>query len=223
VNSTAQNSLRLFVTGTDTDVGKTIVAATLVRALGADYWKPIQTGSDDETGDTATVRRLTGLEAERAHPPAFVFAAPVSPHDAAAREGASIDMGRIVPPPTTRPLVAEGAGGALVPLAPAPGSPGSPIYMADLAAQLDFPTIIVARNRLGTINHTLLTIEAFRARSVPILGVILNAGDMTTNSTAIEQFGQTKILYEMPHLTTLDPIAIENIALDLQQKLGALV
>ena len=152
--------LRLFVTGTGTGVGKTVIAAALVRALGADYWKPIQSGArgiEDPKSDTYMVRTLAGLTPDRIHEPACTFAAPLSPHEAAAMEGRKISLGAIRPPATKRPLVAEGAGGVLVPLSPASRAKGTQIYMIDLMAQLNFPIILVAENILGTINHTLLS------------------------------------------------------------------
>lgn len=211
---------RLFVTGTGTGVGKTLVAAALVRALGADYWKPIQTGDDD---DTATVRRLAGLAAEQAHAPNFSFKAPRSPHEAADLEDAAIDLDALRPPATDRPLIAEGAGGVRVPLAPAPGAPGQAVYMTDLMARLAYPVVLVAANVLGTINHTLLSLEALQARDLPVLGVVLNAGDMTSNKAAIEQFGKTRVLYEMPHLTQVDPVAIDSVARDMRYRLAEVV
>jgi dethiobiotin synthase len=104
-----------FVTGTDTDVGKTVVAAWLVARLGACYWKPVQAGTHPET-DSATVRRLSGATPDRILPEAYVLAEPMAPHEAARREGIAVDMAKLVPPPCNRPLVAEGAGGLMVPL-----------------------------------------------------------------------------------------------------------
>lgn len=222
-------ALRLFVSGTDTDVGKTVAAAVLVRALNADYWKPIQSGTDveGESSDTKTVARLAGLSADQCHSPSYLLKAPLSPHEAAAREGVEIDLEAIFPPETTRPLIVEGAGGVLVPLSPGPGLAAAPVYMADLAARLGYPTILVAANRLGTINHTLMSLEALRARAVPILGVILNtglnAGDMTTNAAAIQQFGHTRVLFQMPHLSPLDAATLDRVAIDLRQKLEAMI
>ncbi len=217
--------LRLFITGTDTDIGKTVVATVLVRALNADYWKPVQSGTNSAEGtdDTQTVAHLAGLTQDRCHRPSYSFKAPLSPHDAAAREGVEIDLNTIRPPDTDRPLIAEGAGGVLVPLSPGPDAPGAPVYIADLAARLGYPTILVARNSLGTINHTLMSLEALRARAVPILGVILNEGDMTSNGMAIAQFGRTRLLYQMPHLTALDPSGVDQVAGDLRQKLEAMI
>jgi len=147
----------LVVTGTDTDIGKTVVAAGLVGALGADYWKPIQAGLDDET-DREAVMRLAPCDATRAHTEIYRLATAASPHRAAALDGIEIDTARLTPPHSARPLVIEGAGGLMVPLTPSE-------LQIDLFARWRFPVVLVASTRLGTINHTLLSIEALRARA----------------------------------------------------------
>jgi len=221
----AVNAIRLFVAGTDTGVGKSVIAAALVRTLEADYWKPIQSGAQtmaDPDSDSHAISTLTGLAPERIHPPAYSFAAAVSPHEAGAHENATIDLAAIRPPNTERPLIVEGAGGVLVPLAPGPGQPGRPIYMMDLIVRLNFPVIVVSRNVLGAINHTLLTLEALRLRGIAVLGVILNNGNMETNAAAIEEFGNIRVLHVTPHFDQLDPEAIDTIAAQLRDRLEAL-
>ena len=140
-----------FVTGTDTDVGKTVVAAWLVARLGACYWKPVQAGNHPET-DSAIVQRLTEADASRILPEAYVLPEPIAPHEAARRAGIAIDMERLVPPPGDRPLVVEGAGGLMVPL-------NDTAFVIDLARDLELPLILVTRSTLGTINHTLRSEE----------------------------------------------------------------
>ena len=147
-----------FVTGTDTDVGKTLVSAWLLTHLDAWYWKPVQAGTLPET-DSATVRRLAEVAPERILPEAYVLPEPTAPHEAARRAGIEISMAKITPPVTDRLLVVEGAGGALVPLT-------DTAYVIDLATELHLPVILVARSTLGTINHTLLSLEAIRRRGV---------------------------------------------------------
>src|SRR5258706_9195276 len=154
---------RVVITGTDTDVGKTVFAAALAGRLDGSYWKPIQSGLDGGT-DRDMVARLSGLSSDRILPEAYRFVTACSPHRAAAIEGVAIDPDRLTPPDTGLPLVIEGAGGALVPLAP-------DLLFADLFAAWGAPVVIVARTVLGTINHSLLTIEALRARRIPLLGV----------------------------------------------------
>ena len=193
-----------FVTGTDTDVGKTVVAAWLVARLGASYWKPVQAGTDPET-DSDTVRRLAGVEQDRILPEAYVLPDPLAPHEAARRAGLAIDMAKLVPPASDRPLVVEGAGGLMVPL-------GDQSYVIDLARDLDLPLILVARSTLGTINHTLLSLEAIRRRGLPLAGVVLNGPETPHNRAAIERYGRVQIVAEIPRLdplTSTSLLAIE--------------
>jgi dethiobiotin synthetase len=193
-----------FVTGTDTDVGKTVVAAWLVARLGASYWKPVQAGIDPET-DSDTVRRLAGVGPDRILPEAYVLPDPLAPHEAARRAGLAIDMAKLVPPASDRPLVVEGAGGLMVPL-------GEQSYIIDLARDLDLPLILVARSTLGTINHTLLSLEAIRRRGLPLAGVIINGPETPHNRAAIERYGRVQIIAEIPRLdplTSASLLAIE--------------
>jgi dethiobiotin synthetase len=143
-----------FVTGTDTDVGKTVVSAWLVARLGASYWKPVQAGNHPET-DSEIVRRLTEVAPERILAEAYVLPEPIAPHEAARRAGLTIDMQKFVPPASDRSLVVEGAGGLMVPLT-------DTAFVIDLADELELPIVLVTRSTLGTINHTLLSIEAIR-------------------------------------------------------------
>lgn len=191
---------RIVVTGTDTDVGKTIFAAGLTGALDGIYWKPIQAGLDSGT-DRDTVAHLAGLPSDRVLPEAYRFATPCSPHRAAAIEGVTIDPARLTPPDTGRPLVIEGAGGALVPLA-------LDLLFADLFAAWDAPVVIVARTWLGTINHSLLTIEALRARRIRLLGIAF-VGDANEDSeTVICTIGKVRRLGRLPRLDPLTPASL---------------
>lgn len=191
---------RIVITGTDTDVGKTVFAAALTGALDGSYWKPVQAGLDSGT-DRDTVARLAGLPSDRFLPEAYRFATPCSPHRAAAIEGVAIDPARLTPPDTARPLVIEGAGGALVPLAPE-------LLFADLFAAWDAPVVIVARTALGTINHSLLTIEALRARRIRLLGVAF-VGDANEDSeAAICSIGKVRRLGRLPRLDPLTPASL---------------
>ena len=181
-----------FVTGTDTDVGKTLVSAWLMTHLDADYWKPVQAGTEPET-DSATVRRLAEISANRILPEAYVLPEAMAPHEAARRAGIRIDMAKLEPPATDRLLVVEGAGGMLVPLTDTD-------YVIDLAGQLELPIVLVARSTLGTINHTLLSIEALRRRGLPLAGVVMNGPETPHNRVAIERYGDVTIIAEIPWL-----------------------
>jgi dethiobiotin synthase len=198
-----------FVTGTDTDVGKTVAAAWLVAKLGACYWKPVQAGNHPET-DSAIVRRLSGVD--HILPEAYVLPEPIAPHEAARRAGTAIDLARLVPPACDRPLVVEGAGGLLVPL-------DDKAYVIDLAAELHLPIVLVARSTLGTINHTLLSLEAIRRRGLPLAGVVVNGPETPHNRAAIERYGKAEIIAEIPWLDQLTPAALMAIEpeLDLAQ------
>ena len=152
----------LFITGTGTDVGKTLCAAQLYRQRGGVYFKPVQTGDDD---DTAAFRRLTGAGADAVIEPIHRFSPPLSPHLAAARCGARIDPNALkLPDPCPHTLIVEGAGGVLVPLT-------DDFLMIDLMAAWKLPVLVVTRAVLGMINHTLLTIEALRARDLSVCGL----------------------------------------------------
>ena len=206
-----------FVTGTDTDVGKTVVSAWLMSHLDADYWKPVQAGTEPET-DALTVRRLAQISAHRILPEAYVLPEPMAPHEAARRAGIAIDMARLELPATDRLLVVEGAGGMLVPLT-------EEAYVIDLAAQLQLPIILVARSTLGTINHSLLSIEALRRRGLPLAGVVMNGPETPHNRAAIEHYGQVDIVAEIPWLpevTRATLLAIEP-ELDLQKLARAML
>jgi len=187
---------RIVVTGTDTDVGKTVFAAALAGALGASYWKPVQAGLADGS-DAVTVARLSGLAPGRILPEAYRLVTPCSPDRAAEIDGVTIDPERLTPPAVDGPLIVEGAGGALVPVT-------GDLVFADLFARWDLPVVLVARTTLGTINHSLLSIEALRARGVPILGIAFTGDGVEHSETTIARIGRVKRLGRLPHLAPLD-------------------
>lgn len=191
----------VFVTGTDTDVGKTLVAAWLTQAWGADYWKPVQSGAADIT-DYGTVAKL--VPGAVIHPSRYVFQAPLSPHEAARREHARIDLSALVPPQTDNVLVVEGAGGVMVPL-------NEVALTVDFMERLGLPAVVVARSGLGTLNHTLLTLEVLRRRRVPILGVVLNGQKNPANRQAIEHFGAVPVLAEIQPLPAVTAAMVASL------------
>ncbi len=205
-----------FVTGTDTDVGKTLVSAWLMTHLDALYWKPVQAGSEPET-DSMTVRRLAGISADRILPEAYLLPEAIAPHEAARRAGVTIDMAKLEAPATDRLLIVEGAGGLLVPLTDTD-------YVIDLAAELHLPLILVARSTLGTINHTLLSIEALRRRGLPLAGVVINGPETPHNRAAIERYGEVNVIAEIPWLPELTRASLREIEpeLDLEKLARAL-
>lgn len=194
---------RLFVTGTDTDVGKTVVCAALLSGLEGVYWKPVQSGAKDGT-DTAFVRRATGLDETHFRPEACVFAAPVSPHLAARLEGRKIDLEDIrVPPvdPNTH-LIIEGAGGLMVPL-------NDTQFMLDLIRRIGAPVLVVAQSRLGMINHTLLTLGRLEQAGVPVFGVVVNGPPNSENRKAVEHYGRAPVIAEIPPMPEITPASLK--------------
>lgn len=191
----------MVVTGTDTGIGKTVFAAALTGALDGHYWKPVQAGLDDGD-DSARVALLSGVAADRILPEAYRLNTPCSPHRAAEIDGVTIDPDRLTPPVMERPLVIEGAGGVLVPVT-------RELLYADVFACWRLPVVLVARTGLGTINHSLLSIEALRSRGVTILGVAF-VGDAVEDSEAtIAAIGRVKRLGRLPHL---DPLNRDTLA-----------
>jgi dethiobiotin synthetase len=187
----------LFVTGTDTNVGKTLLSALLVVALDAIYWKPIQTGAREGT-DRQTVIRLAEIPEARTIPESYCFDPPVSPHLAAEAKGIRIDLARVHPPVNiTMPIIAEGAGGILVPI-------NDSELMLDLARHLGFPVLIAARAALGTINHTLLTVRALRCAKIPAHGVVMIGQRNKDNERSVEHFGGVPVIGTIPWLETIN-------------------
>ena len=167
--------MKLFITGISTDVGKTIASAIIVEALQADYWKPIQAG-DLNHSDTHKVQSLVSNSQSHFHSNSYALQTPASPHLAAAIDGITIAMNHIQEPKTNNHLVVEGAGGILVPL-------NETQSVVDLI-QPDYKVIVVSRHYLGSINHTLLTIEALKNRQIQVAGIIFS-GDENTSSESI--------------------------------------
>ncbi|MBZ9649378.1 dethiobiotin synthase [Sphingobium sp. 3R8] len=190
----------LIVTGTDTGIGKTVFAAGLAGALGAHYWKPIQAGVDPE-GDKESVATLSGLPATHILPEAFRLATPASPHLAARIDGVAIGLDQLALPQVDGALVVEGAGGVLVPIS-------ETLLMADLFAHWGQPVILCARTGLGTINHSLLSIEALRARGVRVAGIAFIGEAHDENERIIPQLAGVSSLGRLPHLDRLDPAAL---------------
>ena len=186
-----------MVTGTDTDIGKTVFCAGLVQWLGAYYWKPVQAGLDDGT-DSQRVAQMSGVDARYILPEAWRLALPASPHHSADAEGVHINADALNIPQVDGPLIIEGAGGALVPI-------NHDVTYADLMARWALPTIIVASTRLGTINHSLLTIEALRARNVAIRGVVFTGDAMPSSEDIICKMGGVKHLGRLPWLEQITP------------------
>ena len=193
---------QLVICGTDTDVGKTVVSAWFVQGLQAQYWKPVQSGLDDG-GDRGRVRDLLQLGAERFLPEAYAFQQPVSPHWAAELDGVTLEPNRLAWPTVRGPLVVETAGGLMVPLT-------RHWLQIDQLEQWQRPVVLVARSGLGTLNHTLLSLEALRQHQIRVLGLILNGPPHADNPGTLEQFGGVPVLGHLPRLQSLTAEALQR-------------
>lgn len=185
----------VIVTGTDTGIGKTVFAAALAGALRATYWKPIQCGLEGG-GDTKRVQALSGLPPEHILPEAYRLAMAASPHRAAEAEGIEISLAKLGLPKVAGPLVIEGAGGLMVPV-------NRQTLLIDVFASWRLPVVLVARTTLGTINHSLLSIEALNGRNIPILGIAFVGEEIANTERTICEMGNVRRLGRLPPLDTL--------------------
>ncbi len=189
-------SRSFVITGTDTGIGKTVFAAALAGALDGRYWKPIQAGLDDG-GDSERVAALSGLPRDRILAEAYRLETPCSPHRAAELDGVEIDPARLAPPARAGPLVIEGAGGVLVPVR-------RDLLFADLFARWALPVVLVARTALGTISHSLMSIEALRSRGVTLHGIAFVGPPNEDSEATIAAIGGVARLGRLPMLDPLD-------------------
>lgn len=193
----------IFISGTDTGIGKTVVSAMMTFGLSATYWKPVQSGLEEET-DTEFVKRVTGLPDRHFKPERYRLQEPLSPHASAAIDGVSISLDDFELPDTgSNNLVVEGAGGLLVPL-------NDDDMIIDLIDKFRLPVLLVVRSELGTLNHTFLSLEALRYRNIPVLGIVMNGPKNESNRKAIEQYGQVEVLGEIETLQSLNPQSLKN-------------
>jgi dethiobiotin synthetase/malonyl-CoA O-methyltransferase len=188
----------IFVTGTDTGVGKSWVSAWLTKSWGAGYWKPVQSGTVE--GWDADLVKSVAPDAV-IYPSRHAFPDPLSPDQAAERVGVRVDLDDFELPQHDGPLVVEGAGGLLVPL-------NDLTLMADLIERLGLPLVLVARSGLGTINHSLLSIAEIRRRRLRLAGIILVGPDLPDNRDAIEHFGGVPVVAHLPPLPDLAALAV---------------
>lgn len=198
----------IFITGIGTEVGKTVCSAILVEALQADYWKPIQSGDLDNT-DSMKIERWISNFRTRIHPEAYRLHTPMSPHAAAAIDGIHVELSNIQLPDTENFIIVEGAGGLLVPL-------NEQDYIIDLIAHLKLPVILISRHYLGSINHTLLSIEALKNRQIPIAGILFNGNENKTTESIIQQQSAVPILGRVGELQAITPTTIQQCAAQLK-------
>jgi dethiobiotin synthetase len=194
---------RLIVAGTDTGIGKTVLSALLTLALDGCYWKPVQSGLEEET-DSEAVSRMTRLDAERILPEAYRLERPLSPDQSARIDGVTIDLARLAPPRVERTLVIEGAGGLLVPLS-------DDLLQIDFFASLGAPLVLAARSGLGTLNHTLLSLEASRARGIEVMGIVMIGPEHRLNIGSLERWAGAPVIGMIPPLEAIDRDALLDV------------
>jgi dethiobiotin synthetase len=204
-----------FVTGIGTEVGKTVVAATLVEALEADYWKPIQSG-DLDYSDSMKVRSWVSNPHTHIHPERYRLNTPLSPHASADIDGIEVKVSDFRLPLTDRSLIVEGAGGLLVPL-------NLRETIVDLIEHLKLPVILVSRHYLGSINHTLLSIELLRSRGIPLAALLFNGAANPASEEVIEALSGIKALGRMEEMQEITPEGILAQARALKKMLEPLV
>lgn len=203
-------TMKLFITGISTDVGKTIASAIITEALEADYWKPVQAG-DLDNSDSHKIQSYITNDKSVIHENSYKLNTPSSPHFAAEKDGITIDIKNIVEPKTKNHLVIEGAGGVLVPL-------NSSDFVIDLV-QPDYKIIIVSRHYLGSINHTLLTIEAIKNRGLSIAGIIFNGKENKASETIILDYSKLKFIGRIQDEPYFDKNVISEYATLFREKL----
>ena len=197
----------LFVTGIGTGIGKTIVSAVLVESLKADYWKPIQSG-DLENSDTHKVRDLVANTTSVFYRESYRLTQPFSPHKSAAIDGITIDPNAIVPPQTNNQLIIEGAGGLMVPL-------NNDFLIIDLIQKLQAEVVLVVKHYLGSINHTLLSLEALKQRNIPVKAVIFNGDTNVDSEEIILRYANVETILRVPLIEVLSKEAISQINIKL--------
>jgi dethiobiotin synthetase len=188
----------IFVTGTDTDIGKTLVSAILTLGTRGQYWKPIQAGTEPTT-DSKWIKEISQLPDEHFLPERYVLKTPMSPHAAAEIDNVEIQLSELKVPAGTngKPLIVEGAGGLMVPI-------NSKYFVIDLIKQLACPAVLVSKSGLGTINHTLLSLDALRKAGIPIAGVIMNGPKHRSNKLALEKYGRVEVVAEIEPLAEIN-------------------
>jgi dethiobiotin synthetase len=193
----------LCVAGIGTLVGKTVVSAVLCERLGAQYWKPIGSGGDDDR-DPETIERLITKGRERIVPSAYYFRAPLSPHVAAAMEGTTVDIAKLSLPIVNTPLVVELAGGLMVPLS-------DDLTNMDLLRLWRCPVVLVSRHYLGSINHTLLSIDALRHAGIELAGLVFNGRELPDSERIIVRRSRARVLGRIPELDKVNAETISNV------------
>ena len=199
----------LFVTGIGTDVGKTVVSAILCEYFGFDYWKPIQTGKNLGT-DNESLKSLVSTAGFTTYPESYLLEQPLSPHAAAKFENETIKLNQIQFPASSSKLIIEGAGGLLVPIN------YDNETICDLIIQLKCPVVLVVKEYLGNINHTLLSLEHLKQREIPVFGIVYVGDELPETSEIIEKMTGIKTLFRVPLFSLLNKDTIRKFAKEIQ-------
>lgn len=198
--------MRLIVAGIDTEIGKTLVSAIVCRAFDADYWKPVQAGELDNSDS----HKVAALSAAKTWPEGYRLQAAMSPDAAAAREGLTLELAQLQPPQQPERLVIELAGGLMVPLSPE-------LLNIDLIHALNCPVLLVSRYYLGSINHTLLSVDLLRQRGIPLAGLVFNGECNSASRDAITARCNAPVWLDLPDLNSIDNSTVEYYAEHLRQ------
>ncbi len=208
---------KFIICGTDTDIGKTLISSFFVKGLNSFYWKPIQSGIESQT-DSQTVEKLAQLSKEKIIKEAYVFTKPLSPHWAAEIDQKTINFEKLRLPKVQSSLIVETAGGLMVPIT-------RNFLQIDQIKQWNLPVILVCKSSLGTLNHTLLSIEALRRRKIEILGLVVNGEKHLDNPRTLFDFSGIPLIAEFPYIKKIDSNNLDILwkELDIKNKLISLL
>ncbi len=208
---------KFIICGTDTDIGKTLISSFFVKGLNSFYWKPIQSGIESQT-DSQTVEKLAHLSKEKIIKEAYVFTKPLSPHWAAEIDQKTINFEKLRLPKVQGSLIVETAGGLMVPIT-------RNFLQIDQIKQWNLPVILVCKSSLGTLNHTLLSIEALKQRNIEILGLVVNGEKHLDNPRTLFDFSGIPLIAEFPYIEKMDSNNLDILwkELDIKNKLISLL
>ena len=215
--SSHKNIFKFIICGTDTDIGKTLISSFFVKGLNSFYWKPIQSGIESQT-DSQTVKALAHLSKDKIIKEAYLFTKPLSPHWAAEIDQKTINFEMLRLPKVNGPLIVETAGGLMVPLT-------RNILQIDQIKQWNLPVILVCKSSLGTLNHTLLSIEALKRRNIEILGLVVNGEKHLDNPKTLVDYSGIPLITEFPYIKKMDSNNLDILwkELDIKNKLISLL
>ena len=207
----------IAIAGIHTGIGKTVAAAVLAEAMDADYWKPVQAGTEER--DMLRVGQLLTNGDSRVHKEAVLLAQAMSPHAAAQAEGINIDYKKFAWPMTKKTLLVETAGGVLSPMSADQGGTNQ-TTMADFISYYNLPTLLVVQNYLGSINHTLLTLEVIKQKGINLIGIVMNGAENTASETFITQYSRVPVIARVPQFEKLDNGSVAAEAQKIKKSLS---